>query len=106
LRIVSCDFNLENKTGHELYKKQIELFNNENVLDTVLRVNKNNQLVKDRIINVKQSKFLGKKTHISKYNKKTYFGKCSTCKEMCGVNIGFTTNKMPITKQINIFDHV
>lgn len=106
LRIVSCDFNLENETGHKLHKIQVDLFKNENVLDTVLRVNKNNQLVKDGIINVKQSKFLGKKTMISKYNKKTYFGKCSTCLEMCGVNMGVENIKLPISKQLNIFKNV
>lgn len=87
LRIVSCDFNLQNETGLKLSKIQHGLFKNEDVIDTVLRVNKNNELVKNGIINIRQSKFLGKKTHISKFNKKTYFGKCSTCLEMCGVKI-------------------
>lgn len=87
LRIVSCDFNLNNFEGLVLSKKQDELFKNENTLDTVLRVNKNNRLVKEGIINVKSSKFLGKKALISKFNKKTYFGKCSTCLEMCGIEI-------------------
>lgn len=87
LRIVSANFNLDNETGHKLHKIQKELFSNDNTIDTVLRVNKNNQYVKDGIILVKQSKFLGKKALISKYNPKTYFGKCSNCLEMCGLNI-------------------
>lgn len=88
LRIVSCDFNLENPKGHELYKIQKKLFENENTLDTVLRVNKHNQLAKDGIINIKQVTFLGAKQYASKYNKKTYLGKCLNCHEMCGVTIG------------------
>lgn len=88
LRIVSCDFNLDNKEGHELYKIQKKLFENENILDTVLRVNKHNKLVRDGVINIKQVTFLGAKQYASKYNKKTYLGKCSNCHEMCGVAMG------------------
>lgn len=88
LRIVSCDFNLDNKEGHELYKIQKKLFENDNILDTVLRVNKHNKLVKDGVINIKQVTFLGAKQYASKYNKKTYLGKCSNCHEMCGVTTG------------------
>lgn len=88
LRIVSCDFNLDNKEGHELYKIQKRLFENDNILDTVLRVNKHNKLVKDGVINIKQVTFLGAKQYASKYNKKTYLGKCSNCHEMCGVTMG------------------
>jgi hypothetical protein len=107
LRIVSCDFNLNNIQGHKLAKIQSELFLNENTLDTVLRVNKKNDLVKNGVINVKQSKFLGKNALISKYNKKTYFGKCSTCKEMCGLNINQDVKTYPqkrgIIKQTKLF---
>lgn len=107
LRIVSADFNMENPTGHRLAKIQAGLFKNDDTLDTVLRVNRRNYLVKNGIINVKESKFLGKKALISKFNKKTYFGKCSTCLEMCGLNItnekhSYSTDK-PITKQLNLF---
>ena len=87
LRIVSCDFNLENEKGKELAEIQHRLFKNEDTLDTVLRVNKRNELVKNGVINVAQTLFLGKKALVSKFNKSTYFGKCSTCHEMCGLNI-------------------
>lgn len=87
LRIVSCDFNLNNERGHTLAKIQSELFKNYPTLDTVLRVNKRNKLVRDGVINVRTSDFLGKKALISRYNPSTYFGKCSTCHEMCGLNI-------------------
>ena len=107
LRIVSADFNLENETGKRLSDIQHELFKNEDTLDTVLRVNKRNKLVTDGIINIKESKFLGKKATISKFNKKTYFGKCSTCIEMCGVKVINTKhkyeNKRFIPKQLQLF---
>lgn len=104
LRIVSCDFNIENPKGHELYKIQKKLFENDNTLDTVLRVNKHNQLVKDGIINIKQVTFLGTKQYASKYNKKTYLGKCSNCHEMCGVAIGDKhTNSPGIVTQSIMF---
>lgn len=107
LRIVSCDFNLDNKIGAKLAKQQTKLFLNESTLDTVLRVNKNNDLVKNKIINVQQSTFLGKKALISKLNKGTYFGKCSTCHEMCGLNIKSVNKLYPdkkgTIKQLTIF---
>jgi len=87
LRIVSCDFNLNNETGHKLHKIQVELFKNEGVIDTIFRPNKNNPLVLSGVVNVKYGNFLGNKTLLSKYNPKTYSGKCSTCLEMCGVKI-------------------
>lgn len=87
LRLVSCDFNKENTKGLEHSIKQQEIFDNYNVIDTVFRVSLNNKLVKDGIINVHKTKFLGKNTNVSKFNKKTYFGKCDNCREMCGVNM-------------------
>ncbi len=87
LRIVSCGFNLENETGHRLAKIQSSLFENESTLDTVFRPNKNNPLVTDGIINVSKIKFNGKRTLASRLNRKTFMGKCSNCKEMCGLNV-------------------
>jgi hypothetical protein len=107
LRVVSADFNIENETGHKLYRLQNTLFENEDVLDTVLRVNKNNPLVKSGVIKVEKSKFLGKNALISKFKKSTYFDKCSTCHEMCGVNIKNDNYKYEqkrfIPKQLSIF---
>lgn len=100
LRIVSCNFNLENKTGHDLAKIQNSLFINEAVLDTILRVAKNNPLIRNGIIKVEASKFLGKNAIISKYNKSTYFGKCSTCHEMCGLNIKNENREYPLKRGI------
>jgi hypothetical protein len=87
LRIVSADFNAENQTGKYLSEVQDRLFKNSNTLDTVLRVGKNNKYVIDGIIKIKQGNFLGSKQYLSKFNKKTYLGKCDTCLEMCGVTI-------------------
>jgi len=106
LRIVSCDFNLNNTIGHRLAKVQAELFKNESTLDTVFRSSKNNKFVVEKIINVKEEIFNGKKCLASKFNRKTYMGKCSTCKEMCGVNIkneNVYPNKRLLTKQLNLF---
>ena len=107
LRIVSCEFNLENEKGKKLDKIQHDLFKNEDTLDTVLRVNKRNDLVKNGVINVKETTFLGKKALVSKFNKSTYFGKCSTCHEMCGLNIKpknkIYPDKKGITKQLILF---
>lgn len=94
LRIVSCEFNLENKRGHELAKIQAELFKNESTLDTVFRPSKNNPLVTDGVIIAKPFKFNGKNTLTSKLNKKTYMGKCEHCHEMCGLNTK-TNRKYP-----------
>lgn len=86
LRIVSFDFNINNDLGHKYFKIQKDLFKNDNVIDTVFRCSKNNPLLKDAVINVHKTKFLGKPALVSKYNKKTYFGKCGNCLEMCGAN--------------------
>lgn len=107
LRIVSCDFNLENETGHRLFKIQSDLFRNEDTLDTVFRPSKNNPLVIDGVINVKTGIFNGNKQLMSKINKKTFTGKCSNCHQMCGVTMKNENhvyqNKRPLTKQLSFF---
>lgn len=107
LRIVYADFNLSNEEGHRLAKIQAELFKNDSTLDTVLRLNKKNELIKKGIVNVSESEFLGKKALISKFKKSTYFGKCSTCYEMCGLNINPKLKEYPkkngISKQLQMF---
>lgn len=87
LRIVSCDFNLDNDIGHQLHIIQKSLFLNENTIDTIFRPSKKNQLIVNNIINSKVGVFNGSKQLMSKYNKKTYSGKCSTCQEMCGITL-------------------
>lgn len=87
LRIVSCDFNLDNERGHRLAKIQAELFTKASTLDTVFRPSKGNPLVTEGTVNVAKHFFNGKRTLASKLNKKTFTGKCSNCTELCGVGI-------------------
>jgi hypothetical protein len=107
LRIVSCDFNIENKIGHKLYKIQELLFKNNATLDTIFRPSKKNKLVTSGVINTSIKKFMNSNALVSKYNKSTYFGKCSTCHEMCGLNIKpenkIYPDKRGITKQLRLF---
>lgn len=107
LRIISANFNMNNEIGSRLAKIQAELFKNEDTLDTILRVNKRNPLVTNGIINVEEALFLGKNALISKLNRNTYFGKCTTCHEMCGLNINpknkIYPNKKGIIKQLRLF---
>lgn len=87
LRVVSCDFNLNNKKGLKLSLIQNELFKNESVIDTVFRPSKSNEFVINQIINTSKMAFMKSKALVSKQNKKAYLGKCSTCLEMCGLNL-------------------
>lgn len=85
LRCVSFNFNTKNKKGLEYSIIQDWIFNNYDVLDTVFRCNKSNRLYKEGIINIKETKFLGRKCFVSKFNPKTYFGNCDNCLEKCGI---------------------
>lgn len=87
LRCVSFDFNTKNKKGLDYYLIQNWIFNTYDILDTVFRCSKSNYLYKEGIINIKETKFLGDKCYISKYNPKTYFGNCNNCVEKCGLNM-------------------
>lgn len=87
LRVVTCDFNLNNEIGVRLNEIQKTLLKNPSVIDTVFRPSKSNKLVVNGIINTKQMAFMKSKTLVSKYNKKTYLGKCESCLEMCGLNV-------------------
>jgi len=87
LRIVTCDFNTMNPVGFEKALIQDRLIDiDKNYIDTVFRPSKSNPLVKGLVINVEKIKFLGSGVLASKANKKTYFGKCGTCPEMCGAD--------------------
>ena len=107
LRIVSCDFNLENATGKRLSKIQHDLFKNEDTIDTIFRPSKKNLLVTDKIINVSSNLFNGHKALMSKFNRKTFAGNCNICPEMCGIKIKNENysypNKKKLVKQLKIF---
>ncbi len=87
LRIISCDFNLNNEQGRRLNAIQNILFTNVGTIDTVFRPAKKNRFVTDGIVNVKKELFNGRRQLASKRDKKTYMGKCATCQEMCGFNV-------------------
>ena len=87
LRVVSFDFNKKNKKGLDYSLIQDWIFNTYDVLDTIFRCSKSNPMYKEGIININETKFLGHKCYVSKYNKNTYFGKCNNCIEKCGFNI-------------------
>lgn len=87
LRVVSCDFNLNNELGLKMSKIQEDLFKNKNVIDTVFRPSKSNQFVLNGVINIRKMAFMKSKQLVSKFNKKAYLGKCNTCLDMCGLNL-------------------
>jgi len=89
LRIVSCDFN-----NDYFNKIQQNLFLNKFVIDNPFRCFKNHKLVVNNIINIIP---FGNQ-YISKFNDKTYTGKCKGCPDMCGVSF-FES----IEKQFNLF---
>ncbi len=86
LRIVSCEFNINNLTGIYLNDLQNELLLNENIIDNILRVSKNNIYIKSGIIKIEEIKFLKGKSIVSMKNKNTFIGYCKDCPEMCGIN--------------------
>lgn len=87
LRVVTCDFNEENTSGKEMAKTQKRLLHNAGVIDTVFRPSKSNRFVTEGIIKVKKMSFMKTKSLVSKFNKKTFLGKCENCLEMCGLNL-------------------
>lgn len=87
LRVVTCDFNEQNKTGKQMAEIQRMLLKNESVIDTVFRPSSKNKFVTNGVINVKKMAFMKSTALVSKYNKKTFLGKCESCLEMCGLNL-------------------
>ena len=87
LRIVSCEFNLNNNEGKIRNEIQKMLFKNSNTLDTVFRPSSKNEFIIKDVIVIKKLKFMNSIQTISKANKKTYIGNCKNCIEMCGLNI-------------------
>lgn len=105
LRIISCDFNQENEIGRKMAEVQRGLFKNKSTLDTVFRPSKKNPFLLAGVIKAKEEVFNGSKQLASKFNRKTFMGKCSNCREMCGVNIKTEIqyrNKRPLIKQLSL----
>lgn len=87
LRIVSCDFNLENNEGRARAKIQEYLFTKERTLDTVFRPSPSNPFLVNGVIKAEKAQFLKVKMLASIHNPQTYFGRCETCPDMCGVRL-------------------
>ena len=76
-------------------EKQIQIFPKiqntgdriQNIIDNIFRVNLNNPLVINKIINVEKVKFLKAYITASIFNEKTYFGNCTNCPDMCGIEM-------------------
>lgn len=87
LRVVTCDFNLENDAGMALDEIQSHIVGiDDRYIDTVFRPSKGNKLVVDGIIKTKKMKFLKKNMLVSKLNKMSFLGKCGKCPQMCGID--------------------
>lgn len=84
LRVVTMRFTDKGKGFNNI---QSYLLKQGNIIDTVFRPTKNNPLITDGFIEVKQGSFLGKKTLLSKLNPKTYTGNCINCLEKCGLSM-------------------
>lgn len=86
LRVVSCKFNTIKKEGYLLNQKQIRLLRNKNVIETVLRISKNNHYYNNGLILAEKIKFLNGNVLASLRSKNIYFGSCKNCKQKCGIN--------------------
>ena len=85
LRIVSCDFVESHPIGASLMKVQDNLFQNDKIIDNPLRITKRYPLLLDGIIRAELIPDLNSKSLISRFNPKTYIGKCDDCPDLCGV---------------------
>lgn len=86
LRVVTCDFNEDNEIGKQMAETQRKLLKNKGFIDTVFRPSSKNDFVIKGVIKTKKMSFMKSKVLISKFNKKTFVGKCENCLEMCGLN--------------------
>jgi len=87
LRVVTCDFNTDNKEGFEREVMQQYLLSFDSVIETVFRPSKDNRLVIEGVINTKKVQFLGSRMLASMRNEETFLGYCNECPDMCGVNV-------------------
>ncbi|MCX5704416.1 MAG: hypothetical protein NT066_08025 [Candidatus Omnitrophica bacterium] len=82
LRVNTADFN-----DKKLKKIQDDLLNNKIIIDTILRIDKNHELVKNNIVNIGKYKYMGATVFASKHDENVYFGYCDKCPDQCGVNL-------------------
>ena len=64
---------------------QLTLLDNDNVINTILRIPKSNIMVKNGTLEVAKVDFLGSETYASIFDTNTYFGNCDKCIEKCGL---------------------
>lgn len=89
LRVVSCDFNINNMSGLICDSIQIDLLNHANIIDTALRIGKNHYLHTEGIVNIETVNFMSKNTTVSLGNKKNHLGYCESCYDKCGTGIKY-----------------
>lgn len=87
LRVVTADFNTDSERGAALAETQRRLLRMAPVIDTVLRVGKAHPLVAAGVVRVSRELFNGRRVWASKFNKRTFMGKCSACQENCGASV-------------------
>lgn len=80
LRVNTADF-----TEQRYINLQNQLLDNENVIDNILRLPKNNKYVLNWLINLKKYNFLGSQQYASKHNENIFFWHCNDCKEKCWI---------------------
>lgn len=85
LRIVSAKFG-NTTEGNRLQSVQENLFRHGPVIDNPLRIPSDNNRVKRGDIKTDKHFDLNRKTSVSLFNRRTYLGHCSGCKEQCGLN--------------------
>jgi len=85
IRLVTCNFNINNSIGRRLFKRQYRFINRYKFIDTVFRPSMSNELIKQGIINVSKRKFMNSTQLLSKYNKRAYIGNCQNCIDKCGI---------------------
>jgi len=85
LRIVSCDFNLDNPEGKRRSEIQERLFGKTPTIDTVFRPSKDNPLIVNKIIHAKVVTFLKSKVLASVHDSQAYLGDCAHCLDQCGI---------------------
>ena len=85
LRVVTCDFNLENEDGLKRSTVQDYLLALGKCIETVFRPSSKNALLTSGVIKAEKVTFLKAKMLASMRDKSSYLGRCETCPDMCGI---------------------
>lgn len=90
LRVNSVDCN-----NKKLKTIQDKLLNSDDVINNILRFNKNNSLVLNGIVNIKKVKFLKSYSYASIVDNNVYFSDCHNCPDKCGIKKVNTKYQQP-----------